>query len=136
MKFILVKIKSWDAPYWLQDAGQYWRNFVGGRVPKSKDDKILDTIDVRDIEDLDWSHTGLIKNSSPFGWLSPSGIFYGCSNREHDLIVWLIIKRPLHKLEEEGWCRVFHDHFICISRLTAEQRNWLSYHGHHVEDCD
>ena len=146
-KWHLLGTSYWkSAAYWVRDVGSesYWVNMVGGMVPKSKCDTILDTKVVEDPEELDWSVTGFLVTDTACGWLSPEGKWYGCTYENHDLIADLILKRPRRELDREGWVKVYGRKsnspggysWECERRLTPEQRNWLSYEGHTVRDSD
>jgi hypothetical protein len=138
MKWYLVQVLRWDKPYWLSDYNEhYWSNISGGKIPKSEGDKIFETA-VAEYEDLDHTKTGLVKKESNVGWLSRSGVWHPCDSLEHDIYAYYILKKTISELEETGWVRVGYIGWSMNHkrRLSAEQRNWLCYHGHIVGDYD
>jgi hypothetical protein len=146
-KWHLLGTTYWKAAaYWVRDVGSegYWMNTVGGMIPKTKGDTILDTKVVEDHSELDWSVTGYLITDTDCGWLSPEGKWYGCSFENHDLVADLILKQSRRDLDRAGWVRVSGRKanspggysWDCENRLTPEQRNWLSHEGHTVRDSD
>jgi hypothetical protein len=146
-KWHLLGTSYWpSAAYWVRDVGSesYWMNTVRGMIPKSKSDTILDTAVVDDYAELDWSRTGYLMTDTTCGWLSPEGKWYGCSFENHDLVADLILKQSRRSLERAGWVIVSGRKrncpggysWNCDTRLTPEQRNWLSHEGHTVKDSD
>ncbi len=146
-KWHLLGTSYWpSAAYWVRDIGSesYWVNMVGGMIPKSKSDVILDTKVVEHMTELDWSVTGHLVNDTACGWLSPEAKWYGCAFEDHDLIAELVLDKSVKSLERLGWVRVEGKprncpggySWSCEGRLTPEQGNWLSYEGHTVRDSD
>lgn len=120
---------------WVEDGGRMWRFYTGGHFPKSTSDTVLETRQVSDLRELDWEKTSLLHPSSNSGWLSREGRFYGCMTKDHDKVADLILHKEVGELEKTGWVRVYSaSEWVCYQRLSAEQRNWLSAHGHTVED--
>jgi len=137
--FFLLKTKWWGAPFWVEDRGRYWVNYAGGLVPKHKDDKVLDTCEAEDLQKLDWTRTGMLKNyQTSCGWLSPGGEWYGCDSRDHSIVARWIIKAEEKELEAAGWIRVWNlDDWTCTQRgITEIQRSWLVHHGHKVNETE
>jgi len=146
MRWVLLKHWVGDkkngflfGPYWFWDSGDtIWYQDKNSPVHFVKDeetDKILceDSPD-KEYEDLDHTKTALLKLDSEAGWLDRSGRFYGCSSYEHDTVAWLILHESVAVLEEAGWVRIYGiDEHYCSKRLSPEQRNWLSKHGHAIE---
>lgn len=137
----LVQLESWSAPYWMIDRGRYWENVSGGRSPKSDTDKVFERSEIEDFDfpALDWTKTGYNKPKGECGWLSPAGVFYGCDYHEHDMLAYLVIKKPVSELEEEGWVRVdrldghYPITFRCRTDPTEAQAKWLSARGHKLD---
>jgi len=130
VKWHLVQIRCWDAPYWLKSEGDYWHNTCGGRTPKSADDQVFETVD-GDYEDLDHLKTGLMVKKSTSGWLDREARFHPCRFYEHDLYVRLILKREVAELERAGWVRVHgKGAWGCLKQPSTEQLNWLNFRGY------
>jgi hypothetical protein len=101
--------------------------------------EILKTAEAEDCNALDYSH--LLREGSDTGWLSPSGVMYGCYFGEHDDIAYRYLKVEVAELERTHVrCNGAHDENLPFhtrrERLTAEQRNALSRMGYTVEDWD
>lgn len=137
-KFCLLQDKyNNNRKYWKESEGNKWINVAGGWMPKSKEDKIIETVEAESFEGLDWTKTSFINPDSDSGWLDRYGKWYGCSTMEHDFIAYYILKKSIEELEKEGYVRVYDEkNWICKKRLSPDQRNWLSFHGHKVEDED
>lgn len=138
VKWYLVQIPQWNKPWWLYSYNEdFWGNITGGRTPKSVKDKIFDAI-VAEYEDLDHTKTGLVKKESKAGWLSRFGVWHPCDSMDHDNYAYYILKKTVGLLEKTGWVRVWYTNWTtgCRWHLSAEQRNWLLYNGHTVEDYD
>jgi len=122
---------------WFIDGGDKWHNYAGGFCPKSNDDEVLQTAEADDIHDLDWTLTDMISGKWDSGWIDRSGRFYGCNSQMHDTVADLVFNKTVKELEDQGWVRVYSkDEWICMKRLSAEQRNTLSRKGHIVNDND
>jgi hypothetical protein len=132
----LVQIDCWDAPYWVNDGGDFWLNINGGRTPKSKDDKVFETA-CGEYEDLDHTKTGLKVKESKSGWLDREGRYYPCRYYEHDIYARLILRKTVKELERLGWVRINgKNDWRCEKRLNQTQLNWLYEHGYKVDDYD
>lgn len=139
-KFYFVKSDSCE--FWAQlehdsEHGEIWRNMQGGWCPKSYC-KIIKVEEFKSYDDFENSHRKeiydyLIESDSPFGWLSPSGEFYGCNYAHHqDVAIFYFGKEDELELEKEGFVKVFAD-FSCgssgmglpvyaQSKMTEQQR--------------
>jgi hypothetical protein len=125
----LVKIPCWNAPYWMNDGGEYWLNIAGGRTPKSEGDKVSKTA-YGEYMDLDHKLTGLAVKESAAGWLSRTGRFFPCRSMEHEEYASLILHSDGMKLEERGWVRIYHrKDWHCAKDLSEEQEHWMSEHS-------
>lgn len=129
----LVQIDCWDAPYWVNDGGDFWLNINGGRTPKSKSDKVFE-VAYGEYADLDHEKTGLKIEQSPHGWLSPAAKFYPCRYYEHDLYARYILRKELETLERCGWVRVSGEDWQSRKRLNPRQLAWLSSRGCNVDN--
>lgn len=129
----LVQIKCWDAPYWMNDGGDYWLNINGGRTPKSESDKVFETA-YGEYASLAHEKTGLNVKESDHGWLSPDAKFYPCNYYEHDLYALYILKEDVSDLELGGWVRLAGKDWNSRKRLNPRQLSWLSSHGYDVDN--
>ncbi len=110
---------------WVTEKDDKWVQILNlGYMPKSKNDKIIKSQVFKDENDLDWKPV-LIESDSDFGWLSPSGEFFGCHYHNHDIVSELVIKLPSRILEKTGWTKVSYGDWECQRRLTPEQKQWL-----------
>lgn len=145
--FILVEYE-YQGKHWGRREGQKLFNRAGGYCLVEEDDKILETVEAEDWEELDYTKTSLVDlNGKDAGWLDRNGKFYGCDSKDHDEVVYYYFKSTLEEFERIGWVRVYaapetwrefdiYWHNLSRLRLSAEQRNWLSLRGHKVDEDD
>lgn len=136
MKYYLVK--QWIAQNtyhtsWFQSiASGFWKNYNGGESPKDEDDIVLEACDVDYIEDLDWLKTDLSKPQSNCGWLSPIGVYHGCSSTDHYIYADLVLHYTQDELYNLGWAKVMayvtyfdESPLVCpMTFLTEKQVKW------------
>jgi len=138
--YCLVKIRIANklyGTYWYQDGGDRWLNFAGGFCPKDDTDKIIETAEAEDVSDLDWLKTDMVDERNDAGWLSRSGRFYGCNSTMHDTVADLVFNKTVKEMEDTGWVRIYNKtEWVCLRRLSPEQRNVLSEKGFVVRDDD
>ena len=144
-KYYLVKYQAARDLFftsWFEDGGDKWLSYTGSYMPKSLEDTVLEEQSTNDIHDLDWKKTTIYKPNSNAGWLGRDGTFIGCDSQEHDLVADLILNKSVAELEKTGWVRIYDKDNWSLSpdqphlRLSPEQRNYLSFHGHHITDND
>jgi hypothetical protein len=148
--FALVKFSKNEYPNWWELEGDTLYNMAGGHCTVTKNVEIIETVEVEDFDDLDYSKTALCSapDDSMDGWLEPNGKYYPVNYGGHDGFAEMILKKSVRELEEGGWVRCHNKnihskkpYFIFKlgwenGRLTAEQRNALSKRGFNVEDWD
>ncbi len=124
--------------YWMRqnENEDNWVQFVHG-IWRPKDNQ--DIIKLCSLTDhttvLDWSDTWLYRPESHSGWLTRDGRFYGCPSNYHDQLAAYVIGIKTAEAEAAGWVRVKDSkYYDCLTRLSPEQKNWLSMHGHKVYD--
>jgi hypothetical protein len=125
--------------YWLQDKGNKWVHSSNGCswMPKEEKQKILETAEVEDIHELDWTKTSLIDNKHNSGWIDRNGHFYGCTSQNHDIVADLVFNKTVEEMEKQGYVRVYgSDSWVCQRKLTPEQRITLIEKNHIVKDED
>lgn len=138
-KYFLVKPGGQKKPaksYWMTDNGESWVE-VGRCRPRDKHDKdeVLEIISEAHFTLLDWRKTPYYNPEASSGWLSREGRFYGCPTNCHDVLAWCVLGIKVPELERLGWVRIYSENwYVCQMRLSAEQGNWLSLHGHKVTD--
>jgi hypothetical protein len=138
-----------QGPAWMRLIDNKWTGQSGGGFYKGdgkEPEVIIETVEAESWEDLDYTKTSLVvgheKRTS--GWLDPKGKFYPCRTRDHDEYCYMIFKREIQELEDEGWARLggIREHmndysdYRCLKQLTPEQRNKLSRIGYIVEETD
>jgi hypothetical protein len=145
MKVVLLQVAFPAGIWWYQDDGDRWGNLGGGYMYKSPTDRVIDTAEIEDgaWETLDWKRTSLLDPESGAGWLAPDGSFLGCESQRHDLVSWLVLHSTTGEVERDH-VRVYEGpdrfgrggHYAPPqqARMTAEQRNWLTMHGHEVPE--
>ncbi len=137
-KYALVIWEHDNEKRWCEDAGNVWiEPRFGSRHYKKPGDCVFETAEADDWMLLDWSKTDLLDPNCDAGWLSPEGRFYGCRYARHDAVAELILRKPVAKLDAEGWVRVAgREAILYTSRFPTErQRAWASNNGHFF-DCD
>lgn len=145
--WVLLDMNDGQGPCWWYDRGDKYTHGPDSRTGFGKSDvrdiKIVDTAQARHYEDLDHTRTNLVAKDSPAGWIAPGGQWHPCKSTDHDNYAWLILKKTVGELEDEGWVRVrgkpadpgeLQQWFHNDSRITAEQRNRLSKLGHEILD--
>lgn len=136
-----VQAEYWSKPVWVIDRGRYWEYVSGGRTPKRDSDKVTKTATMveYDFPSLDWTGSLYDRPDSECGWLSPEGVFYGCEYEDHDNTAYLVIKKSVRDLENEGWARIdkkdgrFPYSFRGAYNPTPVQAAWLVAHGHDLD---
>jgi len=125
---------------------------MGGWHVRKPEDEVLDTVVAEQFVQLDWSRTTLIDRTSPIGWLSWDGSFYGCASEQHDFMARMMIHIEPDLLEGAGWVRVIRPsddrgglwaigrrkigNAMTYIRLSDAQRAWLLDHGHTLMEND
>lgn len=128
--------KPADKTYWMTDNGESWIE-VGRSRWKDKHDKdeVIEIVAEEHFTLLDWRRTPYYNPEASSGWLSREGRFYGCPNYCHDVLAWCVLGVKVPELERLGWVRIYSENwYVCQTRLSAEQGNWLSMNGHKVTD--
>lgn len=72
-----------------------------------------------------------LRESLEYGWIDPTGRFYGCDFGSHDNIVHAM-GREVYEVEEDGWVRVADAYWTQASvtkRLTPRQKSTLTLIG-------
>ncbi len=111
-----------------------WRNNDHSFTPKYPGDKILDCQESK-FKDLDHKRTSLFLETGETGWLDRQGRWYPCPSCGHNVYAEFILKKKSCKLENSGWVMVRSaSMFLCLKRLSADQRNWLLNQGYEVDD--
>ena len=59
--------------------------------------------------DLDWKGTAIFDNKYKTGWLSPDGVFFGCSYECHSMQARFLHKCHEGNLEQCGWIKLARD---------------------------
>lgn len=151
--FLLLKAKYGEQmPCWYEkdlDHNDHLNNMSGGFTVLNGEDQILQEIQANNFEDLDWKDTILDDPSQDAGYLDRSGRFIGCSAYRHISCAKYRLNKTQDQLEKEGWVHIYGPPldsgkqpadgsrtYICMRRLSAEQRNWLSKRGYVIEDWD
>jgi len=142
--FLKLEDKRYGFVWWARKEGDKIVNRHGGYQFLQSRIKVLEEVSAHDFDELDWSGTELIKEDSDAGWVSPDGTFYGCSSEDHDAYAQYVLKSTVESLQVNGWVRVYGEpgssawgsDWTKVGSLTAEQRNWLSEHGHHIGEFD
>ena len=122
--------------YWSTDNGDKWIGIARGIWrTKHAADLITEVAEAEDLTELDWKKTPFRNDGLASGWLCRCGKFFGCPSCYHDIIAAVVIGIKVPELEKKGWVRI-HDkgRIACDHRLSEEQKNWLSEHGHKVLD--
>lgn len=130
MNFILIK-QNGSLEWWrLKRNGKLENPSGSGFIPRTPPD-IIESVEVDEWEDLDWTKT-LIDKESRLGWLSPSGRWYPCQVWHHEQVAYWILKKEESELK--AWVKIFRDfdnkEFVYGRLLTAEQKNWLGRNGY------
>ena len=115
-----------------------WVNPNGGLMPNHSSVKVLETVEARCFEDLDWNGTYMTEDTKyDSGWLSREGKWYGCASQDHDAIAYYLLKNDIDVLETTGWARVHSKElWFCKIKLSVEQRNWFAKYGYKLEEYD
>lgn len=130
------KKKAAAPAYWMQDEGGEWVEAARSRNrEKHAKDEVLEVAEAEHLTLLDWRKTPYYTPEGNSGWLSREGRFYGCPNYCHDVLAWCVLGMKVPELEKLGWVRVYSETwYVCQTRLSAEQKNWLSLNGHKIFD--
>lgn len=136
-EYHLISDKYQQGRWWVELAedGMY-TNDAGGRMcTEAKSFTVHEKVRAACFQELDWSGTYLVDSDSDAGWLDREGRFYGCPREGHDDYAYYIFEKSVRELEETGWVRIYHaELYVHEKPLSAEQKNWLSSHGHTVFD--
>jgi len=130
--YALCKLSPGCDTAWYLDCGDRWMTASGYYRQKSSDNQIIETAEAGRYEDLDHTKTDLLVPDSKWGWLSPSGQWYGCNFESHDVVAALILRKPQDQLDREGWIRVteiIDDAIGCNREPTEAQRTWAFDNG-------
>lgn len=130
------KKKPGPRAFWMLDSGRDWVEVGRSRSrEKHAKDEVLEVAEAEHFTLLDWRKTPYYTPEANSGWLSREGRFYGCPNYCHDVLAWCVLGMKVPELERLGWVRVYSENwYVCSTRLSAEQKNWLSMNGHKVID--
>lgn len=120
----------------MTDNGHDWVEVGRSRNwEKHKKDEVLEVAEAEHFTLLDWRKTPYYTPEANSGWLSREGRFYGCPNYCHDVLAWCVLGMKVPELERLGWVRIYSETwYVCSTRLSAEQRNYLSMSGHKVSE--
>jgi hypothetical protein len=133
-------------PGWMQRDGSRWVNNMGGGFYDNSNVTILEEVESEDFYSLDHGRTALgqMKGDCTSGWVSPKGKFFPCDYKDHDEYAYLVLRKEVRELEEEGWARLGgirphmgdkgYTDFQIRKKLTPEQRNRLSTLGYILEE--
>lgn len=118
--------------------GEIFRNFSGGWSMKSSFE-VVEDLGEQDKDTFINIHrkeifSYLIEEESPYGWLSPSCVWYPCDFRQHEEVAVFYFDSDTEELEERGWLKIFRDFPsfspTCFSRrISSAQQEWCENHG-------
>lgn len=106
-------------------------------------DNLAEIIEAESWRDFYEKHASKIflKPNSPYGWLSPSGEFFGCSHTGHQNLATYFFKSSERELENNGYIKISTEPFGCnlqtyYSRnfISENQKIWLEKNGFVEED--
>ena len=144
MKVHIYKAKnSANKPAYIYDDlhlkyGEIVRNFMGGWCFKNNYE-IMEDLGEHDKDEFEEIHrkeiyAWVIKEDSPYGWLSPSCEWLPCGFRDHEAVAFYYLGEDETDLEDRGWLKIFRNYPgedpCCYSnRITALQQEWCENHG-------
>lgn len=130
-----------DNGWWELD-GDYLYNVCGGRHVFCSDE-LAEIIEAESWPDFYEKHASKIflKPNSPYGWLSPSGEFFGCSHTGHQDLATYFFKSSERELEDNGYIKISAEPFGCNLQtyyskdfISENQKIWLEKNGFVEED--
>lgn len=125
-----------DNGWWELD-GHYLVNKYGGRHTYDTKEK-AEVIEAKSWLDFYEKNAEKIflKKDSPYGWLSPSGEFFGCSHTGHQNLANYFFKSSEKELEEKGYIKISTEPMGCDLQayfskdfISENQKIWLEKNG-------
>ena len=130
----------WTKKVFDMNMGECYQNFSGGRLPCYLADVIETAICENETDFITWKrkeiYSYLIDTKSKYGWLSPSGEFYGCKYTHHQEVAELYFGKQEQELEKEHWIKVFKEYdsdspVYASIHPNMNQLEWLEKNGVH-----
>jgi hypothetical protein len=95
----------------------------------------LQKFEIYEAEDFsDFVMTCHLKPSLDNGWIDRDGRFWGCDFHSHHRVIYDVLKTEAAKIERSGWVKIEPYNWICMQRLTAEQKATLARIGRDKEN--